>query len=556
MITSLHISNYALIEEIDIEFDSSLNIITGETGAGKSIILGALSLILGGRADLKTVRDSSRKTIVEAVFDISRHRHLDKVFNDADIDSLEDTCILRRELTTKGGSRAFINDTPVTLPLLREVSLQLLDIHSQHQNLKLTDPAYQLSLIDALAGNSALLDDYHKAYETYRKALKKFTATRDMLNRNKSEAEYLSFQLEQLDDLNLKDGEQTQLEHDRDVLSNMTDIKSGIVDAIDAIDTTTDVSASLSTAIESLREVSDYYDSADELADRLNSARIEIMDVLDTLNDYNATLQADPRELEEIENRLGEIYSLETKHHVDTDSELIALHQRLREQLNAIENADDTLAELEHEAKKAKKTAVLIARDLSSRRAEFAVTFSNELKERAMPLGLNNIRCEIVLSQGKLGPDGMDNIEFMFSFNRNQPLMPVGKTASGGEISRVILAIKSIVVEKMNLPTIIFDEVDTGVSGDTANRMGLMMTDISDHAQVITITHLPQIAARGNRHFKVYKHDNEDATVTDIKILGDTEREGELAVMLSGSSTDATALAAARSLLKHRPDNK
>jgi DNA repair protein RecN (Recombination protein N) len=551
MITSLHISNYALISSIDIEFSKSLNIITGETGAGKSIMLGALALILGGRADFKAVRDSSKKTVVEAVVDISNHQYVNEKLAENDVDVMDNQCILRRELTPKGGSRAFINDTPVTLQLLKEIALQLIDIHSQHQNMMLADNEYQLSIIDSLAQNDELLKQYGVAYRNYRSALKEYTQTRDMINRNQAEAEYLSFQYEQLEELNIQPGEQEQLEHDRAIMANISQIKGHISRALDQLAGMQPITASISRAADEMQHLSEIFEDAADLADRLHAAKIEIQDITDSITQYDSSLSANPAELDAIEQRLSDIYSLETKHHVDSDAQLIALRDQLKNQLETINNGEETLAALEDKAKKAKKAAVLIAREISAKRIQTAAQFAVQLKERAMPLGMSNIRCEIAMTTGKLSPTGIDSIEFMFAFNKNQPLMPIGKTASGGEISRVILAIKSIVVECMHLPTIIFDEVDTGVSGDIANKMAELMDMISKRTQVITITHLPQVAAHGSTHFKVYKHDDDNSTLTNIHLLNKQEREAELALMLSGSTTNESALATARTLINN-----
>jgi DNA repair protein RecN (Recombination protein N) len=552
MITNLHISNYALISSIDIEFKNGLNIITGETGAGKSIILGALALILGGRADMKMVRDTTKKTVVEAVFDISHYKHINTILIESEVDTLDSQCILRRELTTKGGSRAFINDTPVTLQLLRTIAMQLIDIHSQHQNLMLADNCYQLSIIDSLAGNEILLKKYEEAYQDYRSRLKEYTKTRDMLTRNHAEAEYLTFQYEQLEELNLQPGEQEQLEKDREIIANIAQIKGYISRSLDSLAGEHPVTASITKSSNELRHLSDIFEDASDLADRLLSAKIEIQDIIDSIEEYDASLNSNTEDLDAIERRLSEIYSLETKHHVESDIQLIELRDRLKKQLETINNGDEILSSLEEQARKAKKTAVLLARELTSKREEMARILSSRLKERAMPLGMNNVRCEIALTTGKLSDTGMDTVEFMFAFNKNQPLMPIGKTASGGEISRVILAVKSIIAERMNLPTIIFDEVDTGVSGDIANKMAELMDRISESTQVITITHLPQVAAHGTTHFKVYKYDDENSTQTSIHLLNKEEREAEVALMLSGSTTNQAALATARTLIYNK----
>lgn len=552
MIESLHISNYALIEKIDIAFDRGLNIITGETGAGKSIILGALGLIMGDRADLRTMRSRDTKTVVEAVFNISGVDGINDMLADADVDTDPERLILRRELTRSGSSRAFVNDTPVKLDMMREVALRLLDIHTQHQNLLLTDSGFQLSVVDALAGTSGLLADYRRAYDAYREALGKYRRTADMLKRNKSEQEYLAYQLQQLDELNLKEGEQEELERSRDILSNAGKIKDTVSEAISYLSEPQSVTESLMRAASQLQHLGDVYDDATELSERLTAARLDIEDVMDSMRRFSDNLDADPYALQEVEDRLSTIYSLETKHHVDDDSALIALRLRLREQLETITNGDEALAALEEAAKAAKKKAVILARQLSEKRASVIPDLTAMLLERARPLGMSNLRFEVMLSQGKLTPTGLDSVEFMFAFNKNQPLMPVGKTASGGEISRVMLALKSVIAERMHLPTLIFDEVDTGVSGDIAGRMGAMMQEMAAHAQLITITHLPQVAARGNRHIKVFKHDNDTSTLTDIRVLDNGQRRAELALMLSGDADNATALATADTLLERK----
>lgn len=549
MIESLHISNYALIPSLEINFDKGLNIITGETGAGKSIILGALGLVLGDRADLKVMRDPSRKTVVEAVFDVNGQTAINEflLVNGLDADGAQ--CILRRELTSKGGSRAFINDTPVTLPVLREMALKLLDIHSQHQNLLLSDHDFQLGVIDALANNADILSEYKKAYSNYRAALGEYKKTADMLKRNKADADYVAFQLEELESMKIKAGEQAELEQRRDILANAGEISMHITDAIEALEAGDGVVRSLGKAADRVGRLDDIFEDAPELAERLAAARIEIQDIVETLGQYASDIKSDPDELEAIEDRLGALYSLQTKHHVDSDEALIELRDKLRTQLDTITNGDEVLADLEEKARRAKKEAVTIARKLTSARKDAAERFCDDLLLRARPLGMANLRCEVMLTQTKLGPEGMDGVEFMFAFNKNQTLMPVGKTASGGEISRVMLALKATVAESFRLPTLIFDEIDTGVSGDIATRMAKMMKNLTSTAQVITITHLPQVAAHGDRHFKVYKRDDDTSTITDIRELETDERRKEIALMLSGDGESDTALAAAESLM-------
>lgn len=553
MIKHLHITNYALISEIDIAFENGLNIITGETGAGKSIILGALSLLLGGRADLKAVKNNDRKSIIEATFDTVGFDSLRKLFEEQDVDWYDDVCILRRELSPSGRSRAFINDMPVTLQQMQEIARHLVDIHSQHQNMLLADHDYQLSVIDALAGNGQLMADYTAAYTAYRGALKKYTDTRDMINRNQADAEFLSFQLEQLNEMNLQPGEQETLEHDRDVLANMAQIKENLSGAIDALSQSKfNALESLASATDYMQKLSDVLDDAESLSDRLESARLEIQDIAETLEDYDADMNADPAALINIEDRLSKIYSLETKHHVDSSDDLIALRDNIATRIAAIDNADEELDRLHEEAKQAKRAATIIARQLSERRHAQAKVFAEELRDRAQPLGMKNLRCEIVFTPGKLTPAGLDTIDFKFAFNKNQPLMSVGAGASGGEISRLILSLKFVIAEKMQLPTIIFDEVDTGVSGDVALKMAKLMANISESSQVIAITHLPQVAAMGATHFKVYKEDDENSTNSNIVRLDLNGRVDEIATMLSGRCDDKSARATALSLLSNR----
>ncbi len=563
MIRSLHISNYALISRIDIEFAPGLNIITGETGAGKSIILGALGLLLGGRADMKAVRDSGAKSVIEASFAIDGHGTIEQMLAEADLDMIPGECILRRELSPGGRSRAFINDTPVALSTLRDVALRLVDIHSQHQNLLISDPDYQLRIIDSLGGNGALLDEYRKAYQAYRAALKAYTDTRESIRRSQSDAEYLEYQYTQLAEMRLQPGEQDKLEGERAILSNITEIKARVSAVTEPLSGRPGNALSqlgeAASACESLAAGADEAPEGDSdmregglraLAERLQSARIELRDIADSLQEFENSLQADPERLAEVEERLSELYSLEMKHHVDSCEGLIELRDRLGAQLKALNNSEDVLAELENKARRAKKEAMLLAQRLSDVRTSTASDFAELLKTRAMPLGMPNLRCEVALTKDKLGPNGADRLEFLFAFNKNQALTPVGSTASGGEISRLMLCIKSIVAERMELPSIIFDEVDTGVSGDIAQRMAEMMSSIGRKIQVITITHLPGVAAHGHRHFKVYKEDDEEATHTHIRALRESERAPELALMLSGSAEDPAALANARALLK------
>lgn len=551
MLETLHISNYALIDRLDIDFHDNFNIITGETGAGKSIILGALSLILGERADVKVVRDKEKKSVIEATFAVEGNHELQQHLSSIDIDWNDDSCILRREIAPNGRSRAFINDTPVTLAQLQSTAILLIDIHSQHQNLLLATAEYQMSIIDNLAGNEKRLKEYETLYSSYQNTVKRLNETRAMIEKGAADEDFIRFQLEQLEDMQLVEGEQEDLERDREILSNMSEIKESLYNALDSLSNgNKNVLSLLDNAIIECEDLENVLEDTESLASRLDSARIEIKDIVETLTDFDSNLNADPEELERIEDRLNDIYSLQHKHKVSTVEELIALRDKFKQQLDAISDSDYAIEVLEKEVDQTKKKALDAAKEISKYRKEEAKHFASELKECALPLGMKNLHCDINISQCKLSATGIDQVQFLFAFNKNQEPMPVGNTASGGEISRLMLSIKTIIASKMQLPTIIFDEVDTGVSGDVANRMGEMMQSISKNIQVLAITHLPQVAAKGNHHYKVFKEDDDKSTHTRIKELSQEQRIDELAIMLSGASVNEAARANARSLLK------
>ena len=550
MIQSLHISNYALIDTIDINLHNGLNIVTGETGAGKSIILGALSLLLGGRADNKAIRNHDQKSVIEATFTVRGFNNLKAICEENDIDWDDDTMILRREMTPAGRSRAFVNDCPVNLAMLQQVALSLIDIHSQHQNLLLASPPYQLRVLDSLAGNDARLQHMSEAYGAYRQALKRYKMERRMIEQAKDDEEFMRFQYQRLADAKLQPGEQEELEHERELLVNMAEVKSALTVITSCLTEGEDnADQLLRRAADETSQLTDFIDEAESLCERLNALRVEVQDIAESISDYDRSLAAEPGRLDGVEERLNTIYDLERRYKAETVEALIAHRDELKDRLRGIEIGDETLHALEAEAKQAKRHALELAAELSKARHDEAKKFAGMLIERAVPLGMKNLRCEISVKDTELSVTGTDQVEFLFSFNKNQPLLPVGNTASGGEISRLMLSIKSIVADKMQLPSIIFDEVDTGVSGDVANKMGEMMQQIAANIQVLAITHLPQVAAKGSSHYKVYKEDTADRTITRIKQLTTAEREGELALMLSGSAVDETALAAARSLL-------
>jgi len=552
MLKSLHISNYALIDSLDIEFDSGLNIITGETGAGKSIIIGALSMLLGGRTDTKAIRREDMKSVIEGMFSLSPSTPLADILKSADVDFDPATCILRREISPGGRSRAFINDTPVNLTLLREVGLHLVDIHSQHQNQLLATPDFQLNVIDALASNQQLLEEYGKLYSSFRDALHKLKVFKAGVERDKANADFMQFQLEQLEELNLHPGELDTLEQSRDQLADSTRGKSLANEALDALKTgDSNILSLIETARDAIADLETFTDSVrnQNLLDRLESASIELNDIAETIETIDASILVDPSELEIADARITEIRAMMRKHGVETESELIAIRDRLEHRLSHLAEADSLALRLETQAKRAKSRARELARTISERRAEAASDFGEKLIETARHLGMKNLQVNIAVEPSELGPTGMDAVEFRFAFNKNQEPIPVGGAASGGEISRIMLSIKSIIANRIELPSIIFDEVDTGVSGDVANRMGLMMLDLAAGLQVIAITHLPQVAAKGKVHFKVFKEDDDLSTHTRMERLTPERRIDELALMLSGSPDDESARHTAGKLL-------
>lgn len=550
MLESLHISNYALIDRIDILFHEGFNVITGETGAGKSIILGALSLILGGRADSRVVTDPSSKSIIEAVFTVDGYDALKDYCLQTDIEWDDERCILRREVAPAGRSRAFVNDSPVPLSKLQAVAMRLIDIHSQHQNQLLATPEFQLMVIDTLAGNEHRLKEYSSRYNSLRDAVRRLKAMRQRVEKSKEDEEFTRYQLEQLEELALSQGEQEELENEREVLTNLTAIKNALDRAIASLtgDDTNAVDL-IDTAIDACDELDGVLSEEDDVPSRLESAKIEISDIASSLENVNERLAADPGRLEAVEERLNSIYSLCHKHHLNNGDELLILRDNLRAKLRELDNSDDMVAELEKEARRAKALAKETAVEISNSRKEEAKKFSAHLRDTAMPLGMKNLQVDVVVAPADMGPTGIDSVQFMVAFNKNQNLMPVGATASGGEISRLMLSIKTIIASRMSLPSILFDEIDTGVSGDVANRMALMMREISKSIQVTTITHLPQVAAKGDTQYRVYKEDDDHATHTRINQLTPEQRVNAIAEMLGGATVDDAARQAAISLL-------
>lgn len=558
MLESLHISNYALIDSIDIEFQPGFNIITGETGAGKSIILGALSLLLGGRADSRTIRKAETKSVIEAVFRMENNQPLKDYCIANDIEWDDRALIMRRELSPSGRSRSFINDSPVNLTTMQDIGRWLIDIHSQHQNQLLANPDFQLKIIDSIASNSERLEKFSTAYHEFRNALRLYKSTKSALARDRDNADFMEFQLGQLEAINLKEGELSQLESDRDKAAEMTELQSNISEALDALsEGQSNALSQLTRCSVACAEIEHLFNADDRLLERLEAINIELTDISDTLSGLRASSSSDSvADLEYIEHRISSIESLMRKHNVGTDAELIDLRDSLRDRLDKLNDSDTILSELELAARKAKRAAMESAREISVARHDAAEKFSALLTEVATPLGMKNLQCNIAVEPADMSITGMDNVEFRFAFNKNQQPIAIAGSASGGEISRLMLSIKSIIAHMFNLPTIIFDEVDTGVSGDVASRMGRLMNEMSDRLQVITITHLPQVAARGDSHFKVYKEDDEHSTHTRIARLSDDNRLDELSLMLSGDPSNRAARQTARALLEEAKKEK
>ena len=556
MIKKLSVSNYTLIDELHIDFSAGFSVITGETGAGKSIILGALSLILGQRADLKSLRRSDEKAVIEGVFDIASY-HLRDFFDENELDYDEGECILRREILPSGKSRAFINDTPVSLAQLKALGEQLIDIHSQHQNMLLADPRFQLRVVDTMAGDSALLADYREHYRRWRERLQAYTRLQEENRSGREEEDYLRYQLTQLDEAHLQEGEQEELEAELQTLQHAEEIKNELAVLQEFLHAEeTGVVSLLNATLSRMRALSRLYPEVDEWAERLESDYIDLKDIASTVDRSQENLNMDPERLAWVENRLDTYYSLQQKHRLASAAELLALRDSFAERLARIENYDEELATLKHEVDEAESQVRDLAERLTRVRRQSAADISHTLTERVKPLGMPHLQFEIEVSpRPQFDETGGDAIRFLFSANKNQPLQPVSEVASGGEISRLMLSLKALVAHAMALPTIVFDEVDTGVSGEIADKMARIMREMSRCMQVISITHLPQVAAWGQTHYRVYKSDTATATATHLVRLTDSERVEEIARMLSGSSLTAAALDNARELLNRNEQN-
>lgn len=550
MLQQLYIHNFTLIDKLDIHFSSGFSVITGETGAGKSIILGAIGLLLGNRADARLVKAGTDKCIVEAHFDISRY-DMQQFFIDNDIDYEPDDCIMRRELRANGKSRAFINDTPVSLTTARELGEQLVDIHSQHQNLLLQKDDFQLSVVDIIANNSKELQQYRTTYREYsdtKAALKKLE---EQIAANRANEDFLRYQAKELADANLVAGELTELEQEVETLSHTEDIKTALYSADEALSNdNVGIISSCKSAISRLSTITEVYPPVRELADRLDSAYIELKDIAHDISSLADNVDYDPQRLEVASSRLDALYSLQQKHHVETIEELIALRDNILHQLSHIDNADEELDALKAKVNELLAICTAKAKALTATRQKAAKKIEQQITDRLIALGMPNTRFEVRIEEKPLSNDGADKPAFYFSANKNTPLQPVAQVASGGEIARVMLSLKAMISGAVKLPTIIFDEIDTGVSGRVAEMMAQIMKEMGDsNRQVISITHLPQIAAFGSNHYKVEKTDTADGTTSTMRQLTPEERITELAQMLSGSNITDAAIQNARSLL-------
>lgn len=550
MLRQLHIQNFTLIEELKIDFHAGFSVITGETGAGKSIILGAIALLLGNRADIRQVRSGAKKCVIEAHFDLS-HYHFNDFFEENDLDFDPDDCILRREVSASGKSRAFINDMPVSLALMRELGNQLIDIHSQHQNLLLQKDDFTLEVVDTLAHNEAVKVAYRQAFAQRNAVGQQLDTLKEQIERSRENEDYTRFLCQELDKAQLTEGLQEQLEQEAETLSHAEEIKTVLYETATTLQGDEgNVVEKLKTTANQLHHLTAVFPAVAELADRLDSTYIEVKDIASETDALTDGIEYRPDELAAINERLDIIYSLQRKHHVATVEELMALHNQLLSQLEAIDHGEERVKALEDDFQRLDSLCREQAAKLTATRIRYAREVEKALRERLVPLGIPNVRFEVEVAAKPLANDGADKIQFLFCANKEGMLQPIGQIASGGEIARVMLSLKALISGAVKLPTIIFDEIDTGVSGRVAEKMAQMMHEMGEqHRQVISITHLPQIAAQGGYHYKVKKEDVGDTTITSMRQLNTEERIEEIAQMLSGSDITPAAIENAKSLL-------
>ena len=552
MLKHLYIKNFTLIDELDISLYEGFSVITGETGAGKSIILGAIALLLGQRADSKTIKQGAEKCVIEAHFDLSRY-NMQAFFDENDIEYDADDCIIRRELTAAGKSRAFINDTPVALSMLKELGDQLMDVHSQHQNLLLNKQDFQLEVVDIIADDAAQLAKYQQTYTAYQAAEKELAELQAAIEHNRENRDFLQFQYEELENAHLVEGEQEELEQRSDTMEHSEDIKSALYTTDNALSADQNgVIEQLRSSLSALRSIEAVYPEVGDLIQRIDSSYIDLKDVAHEISSLLESVDFDPAELDQVNNRLDRIYELEKKYHVDAIEALIEKREMLHQQLQAIENGDESLDEVKARVSQLEAQARKEAEALTKLRTKAAKKIEDEMQKRLVPLGMPHVRFSIQLTTIELGVNGCDRVSFLFSANTSTPLQPVSQVASGGEIARVMLSLKAMISGAVKLPTIIFDEIDTGVSGKTAEMMAQIMKEMGGHGrQVISITHLPQIAALGSVHYKVEKNETANGTTSKMRQLDADERVREIAQMLSGSDVSEAAIQNAKALLGH-----
>ena len=551
MLKHLYIKNFALIDILDIDLYPGFSVITGETGAGKSIVLGAIGLLLGQRADLKTLKQGAERCVIEAHFDLSRYDMKD-FFDENDIEYDANDCIIRRELTAAGKSRAFINDTPVQLSMLKELGERLVDVHSQHQNLLLNKQDFQMSVLDIIADDAKELADYKASYDAYHQAANELEALKEEIERNRQNVDFLQFQYQELEGARLNIGEQEELEQKSDTMTHAEDIKSALYTADNALQADeTGIVSQLRSALNAMKGISRVFSEVEELATRMDSTYIELKDIAQEVGSLLGNVDFDPAELDHINERLDRLYDLQKKYHAEDTKGLIALRDSLKEQLDHIDNSDETLREREQQVEQLKAQCQQKADTLTKLRTKAAKKVETEMQQRLVPLGMPNIRFQVSISKENLAANGQDKVAYLFSANTSTPLQPVSQVASGGEIARVMLSLKAMISGAVKLPTIIFDEIDTGVSGKIAEKMAEIMYEMGSHErQVISITHLPQIAALGAAHYKVEKEETPQGTTSRMEILSPEERITEIAQMLSGSKVTEAAIQNAKQLLR------
>ena len=551
MLKQLYIKNFTLIDELDIAFRPGFSVITGETGAGKSIILGAIGLLLGQRADSKTVKQGADRCIIEAHFDLSSYQ-LQPFFDENDIDYDAADCIIRRELTSAGKSRAFVNDTPVTLTLLKELGDMLVDIHSQHQNLLLAKQDFQLEVVDTLAHNQEALAAYQQSFTAYHAKQQQLQELQEEMDRSRQNQDFLQFQYEELANAQLTEGEQEEMEQQRETMAHVEDIKTALYETQGHLAADEQGAVSLlRKSISAFRTIAKVYPAANEWTERMESCHIELKDIAQDVENQLESIDFDPQELERINQRLDRLYDLQKKYHADSVSQLILQRDELKRQLSQIENSDEALASLRNELSALQKQCQQQADALTKVRQKAAKDIASQMLKRLVPLGMPHVRFEVNIQTTDLHRNGQDDVSFLFSANTSSPLQPIAQVASGGEIARVMLSLKAMISGAVKLPTIIFDEIDTGVSGKIAERMAEIMREMGNqNRQVISITHLPQIAALGTTHYRVSKQESASGTQSRMQLLTDDERIQEIAQMLSGSDVTAAAIQNAKELLK------